>query len=393
MKNKQEKYLSRIRSVCSLAAFTLMCCFLTSCMEREKHSPSVIFEKKGNTPVQGYDLPQIQESGVLIGVTLSGPDTYYEYRGEEFGAQFRIAQAFAQHIGAQLQMETAPDTAALIRLLKEGHADMICLEMEKGMPWMTRAESPLLNKALNEWWDVERNSRLSQSVQVTRVWANRSFTMKDRRRGVISDYDELFVRYSKTAGWDWRLLAAQCYQESGFDPKATSWAGAKGLMQLMPSTASQLGVQGNDIFSPEFNIAAACRYIRLLDSSFKDIADPTERLHFVLAAYNGGALHVRDAMTLARLDGHNEHVWQQVSPYILRLADPLFYRKPEVKHGYMRGSETEQYVRSVIQRWNDYRKNARPYTSGSVPSPARKSIKDGKFQSKVVQRDSFIFNQ
>lgn len=386
---KRTNVFSHVYKIFLRVTALMLVSLILSCTKKEDHSPSVIFQKKDNLTAIVYDLPQIQECGTLIGITLSGPETYYEYRGEEFGTQFRIAQAFAQSIGVRLQMETAPDTATLVRLLEDGHADLICLELEKETPWKTRGDCPLLTKALSDWWDPKRNKSFKESLPENQTIPLRRFTMKDRRRGLISDYDDLFIRHCKTAGWDWRLLAAQCHQESGFDPQATSWAGAKGLMQLMPSTAKQFGVMGDDIFNPEKNIAVACRYIRLLNVSFKDIADPFERIHFVLAAYNGGALHVRDAMTLARMQGLNDHSWKQVAPYILRLADPEVYRRPEVKHGYMRGSETEQYVRAVIQRWNDYRKNARSVTSGSVPLPARRNVKDGKFQSKVIARDSF----
>ena len=64
-----------------------------------------------------------------------------------------------------------------------------------------------------------------------------------RSKGIISQYDAEFMKGSRHIGWDWRLIAAQCYQESGFDPNAVSWAGAKGLMQIIPSTAASLGIK------------------------------------------------------------------------------------------------------------------------------------------------------
>ena len=81
--------------------------------------------------------------------------------------------------------------------------------------------------------------------------------MLNRSGGIISHYDAYFQRYAQTIRWDWRLLAAQCYQESCFDPQAKSWAGACGLMQIMPSTADHLGLARADIYHPEKNIAAA----------------------------------------------------------------------------------------------------------------------------------------
>ena len=161
--------------------------------------------------------------------------------------------------------------------------------------------------------------------------------MLNRQGGVISHYDAYFQRYAPRIRWDWRLLAAQCYQESCFDPQAKSWAGACGLMQIMPSTADHLELARTDIYHPERNIEAAVRYIAELQQSFSDVRDATERTRFVLAAYNGGGFHIRDAMAL-------------------------------VRNGYMRGSETVDYVRRIQERWNGYRGIRTIHAVSSGPS-------------------------
>ena len=84
------------------------------------------------------------------------------------------------------------------------------------------------------------------------------------------------------------LMAAQFYQESGFDPEAVSWAGARGLMQIMPETAVHLGLPADQMHQPEKNIRAAARYLRELERKFSDIPGRSERINFILAAYNGG---------------------------------------------------------------------------------------------------------
>lgn len=336
-----------------------------------------------------YDLPQIQQAGTLIGITLSGPDTYYEYRGQGFGLQFEMAEEFARQIGVSLQMELAVDSASLFSRLEAGEVDFVCMPMEGGGPWATREDTPLLTKAIAGWWDPHRADQMIRRSHQERVPQRRSRpVMQDRRHGVISAYDDLFVRHASAAGWDWRLLAAQCYQESGFDPQAVSWAGAQGLMQLMPATATQLGV--TNVFDPEQNISGAARYIKQLNSAFQDIPDPTERIRFVLAAYNGGSFHVRDAMALTRKYGGDDRVWKHVAPYILRLSESHFYRDPVVKHGYMRGSETEGYVRSIMERWADYRGSARAASSASKPAPARRNVENGEYQSKVKSAEEFL---
>ena len=364
--------------------------FLLSCTaKQEKLPPSSPLW--GETEAGPYDLHEIQSSGTIIAGTLSGPDTYYEYHGKGMGLQFLLAEAFAQSIGVVLQMEISPDTTSLLHKLERGEIDFIALEMPT---WQTRPDETLLSKAIAEWWKPERIKTLSNSPLKGENIVRRHMrpVMRDAAHGIISAYDDLFRRYSATAGFDWRLLAAQCYQESGFDPEAVSSMGALGLMQLMPSTADALGVPEEKRFDPEQNIAAAARYIKRVSQSFSDIKDAGERIRFTLAAYNGGVGHVQDAQTLARKAGRDPQYWDDVAPFILLLSEPRYYRDPDVRYGYMRGSETEAYVRLIMERWQQYRSSARSFVSGSTPAPAKKSLQNGEYKSPVKPAEDFDVN-
>ncbi len=366
---------------------------LCACQQPRQRELSPIFgnREESITSDEVYDLTQIREAGTLIGVTLSGPDTYYEYRGQGFGLQFQLAEDFARTIGVVLRMETAPDTAALLSRLQEGQADIICLELDSGRPWPTRDDTPLLAEALRQWWSPARAEKLRKQASTPRTVLRRPRpVMQDRARGIISPYDDFLIRHSRTVGWDWRLLAALCYQESAFDPRAVSWAGAQGLMQLMPATAAQLGVPQDKVFDPETNIAAGCRYLKQIGALFPDISSPTDRIAFTLAAYNGGYHHVRDAMALAEKYGADAKQWKHVAPYVLRLAEPKYYRDPVVRYGYLRGTETEGYVRLILERWNDYRSLARAASGSSVPSPASRNKEEGEFKSKVKSAEEWV---
>lgn len=365
--------------------------FLVACTAKQEKDTSVLFatDAEETDVKQYYDLHEIQSSGTIIAGTLSGPDTYYEYHGKEMGLQFMLAEAFAQSIGVVLQMEISPDTTTLLERLKRGEIDFIALEMPK---WQTRENEPLLRGAIKEWWKPERVKQIQSTASNTTVTVKRRMrpVMQDASHGIISVYDELFRRYSSTAGWDWRLLAAMCYQESGFDPHAVSSMGAMGLMQLMPFTADGLGIPKDKRFDPEQNIAGSARHIRKTTKYFSSIKDAEERIKFTLAAYNGGAGHVQDAQTLARKAGRNHQLWQDVAPFILHLSEPQYYRDPDVKHGYMRGSETEAYVRLVMNRWDQYRGCARSYSGGSTPAPSRKSLQEGEYKSVVKPADEWV---
>lgn len=390
---------------------------LSSCQPEKKAMPSVMFGQADEEMVSAdYDLDDIQSAGELIAVTLSGPETYYEYRGQGFGLQYMMAEAFARSIGARLRMEIVNDSADLFAHLRSGEADLVAfevdsLQLESFAPpaseaegielqplrsgWVVRSNSSELAAAINAWWkDDTRSSFLAmETTRTTRSLQRRVSArpaMLSRQKGIISSYDELLIRHAAHIGWDWRLLAAQCYQESGFDPRAVSWAGAQGLMQIMPSTAARLGLPRSEVFDPERNIEAAVRYLFLLDESFSDIRNRQERINFVLAAYNGGAGHVRDAMALTQKNGRNPHRWVDVDPYILKLSQPQYYRDPVVKYGYLRGSETSGYVRQIQARWASYRGAAPAHHASLAPSSSESKPSRVRPRSEFVNDSVFI---
>ena len=122
----------------------------------------------------------------------------------------------------------------------------------------------------------------------------------------------------------------------------------------MPSTAAHLGINVSELTRPETNIAASVRYLNELNAHFSDIIDPYDRKKFVLAAYNGGMNHIRDAMRLTRKYHRNPQSWEAVSFYVLHLSEPLYYRDPVVRSGYMIGAETYNYVNAIWKRYLNY---------------------------------------
>ncbi|MCF8242944.1 MAG: transglycosylase SLT domain-containing protein, partial [Melioribacteraceae bacterium] len=170
----------------------------------------------------------------------------------------------------------------------------------------------------------------------------------------ISKYDDLIKEYAQELGWDWRILASLIYQESQFDPTAKSWAGAQGLMQLMPATAKQYGVE--DVTNPYQNLRAGINYLKWLDNYWKEyVADQNERIKFVLASYNIGLGHIQDAMRLAeKYDGDPETWYDNVEKFLLSKSKKKYYNDPVVRNGYALGRETSKYVREIFERYEHY---------------------------------------
>ena len=328
-----------------------------------------------NTRQKGFSLEDIQENGELIMLTVNGPTTYYDYHNHGMGLQYLLCEKFAQQIGVSLRVEECKDTTEMIQKLTKGEGDIIAVPLSRKQTkgdllfcgvtpdstrtqWAVVGGNKSLADTLNGWFKPkmiaetkkEENWLLSSASVTRHVYS----PFLNRSKGVISRYDHLFQRYSGTARMDWRLMAAQCYQESCFDPNAKSWAGACGLMQIMPSTADHLGLPMSAIHDAESNVAAAAKYMAELQGHFSDIGDPTPRVLFALAAYNGGFHHIRDAMTLTRKHGGNPYNWGHVREYVLRLAQPAYYRDPVVKYGFMRGTETADYVDRIRARWSEY---------------------------------------
>ena len=349
---------------------------ISACTERQQPTQTPWGDTFGTDTVSSstFSLRDILESGEMVVLTISGPNTYYEYRGKQMGTQYLLCEKFAQKIGVSLRVEVCKSIDEMIKKFNAGDADIIVYQIPtstKGtipcgystnngkLAWAVRTDNTELADSLRSWYkpeiaeSVKREEKALFSTQSIhrRVYA----PMLNTQAGIISNYDHLFKRYAPIARWDWRLLAAQCYQESCFDPKAYSWAGAKGLMQIMPETAKHLGLAESDVYEPELNIYAAARYINELNTRFTDIQNPEERKFFILASYNGGFFHIRDAMALAKKNGKNPHKWIHVAEYVLKLSTPEYYNDPVVKYGYMRGSETANYVSAIYSRWQKYR--------------------------------------
>lgn len=323
-----------------------------------------------------FSLEDIVGAGEMIMLTISGPDTYYDYHGKGLGLQYLVCERFAQKLGVMLRVEVCADSAEVMKKLESGEGDIAVFSDFKN--WRVAKGNDELKKELKAWYSPDVLSKVQQeqrSILANGTVKRRVYPfMLSRATGTISRFDNLFRKYASAARMDWTLLAAQCYQESCFDPKAHSWAGACGLMQIMPSTATQLGLPHSDLYDPEQNIKAAVKYMSDLMGKFNDIPARKERICFALASYNGGIHHVRDAMALARSNGKDPHRWADVRNYILALQSPQYYRNPVVKNGYMRGSETVDYVDRIMDRWRQYggATHGKGYTPAVTPTPSKK---------------------
>lgn len=168
----------------------------------------------------------------------------------------------------------------------------------------------------------------------------------------LSPFDKLVKKNSLERDFDWRLITAQMWQESNFNPKAVSPVGAQGLLQVMPRTGADMGYPP-PLFEPDRNIQAGVKYMEWIRNRFKDPIPLSEKLWFTLASYNAGLGHVYDAQRLAAELGLDPEKWfDNVEVAMLKLSEPRYFEK--ARYGYARGAEPVAYVRKISKLYVAY---------------------------------------
>lgn len=211
--------------------------------------------------------------------------------------------------------------------------------------WVFRKDSPQLAAAINSFVRDHRQGTLIGNVLIKRYMENLDWVRNSTSADSIERMRPLLEHFRSSAAendMDPLMLAAQAYQESELDHSKSSPAGAVGIMQIKPSTASDRNVGIDDISSPADNIRAGARYMRfLMDRYFSepDMGEVHQWL-FALAAYNAGPAKIRRLRNQAAAEGHDPNLW-------LDNVELIAARKI--------GRETVRYVRNVYKYYIAYR--------------------------------------
>jgi membrane-bound lytic murein transglycosylase F len=158
----------------------------------------------------------------------------------------------------------------------------------------------------------------------------------------LPKYRPFIEKAAQKYGFDWRLIAAMVYQESHFNPEATSFTGVEGIMQLTLDTAADMGVRNRK--SVGKSIMAGAKYLRQLYNQFDDVGSP-DRLYLALASYNVGRGHVIDAQKIAVEKGLDPDSWAVLEEVLPLLSYHKYYKK--TTSGYCRGTEPVNYVSRI----------------------------------------------
>jgi membrane-bound lytic murein transglycosylase F len=332
------------------------------------------------------DPRPVRELGDLAGRTLAV---------RESGAE----RALAEHVAAAvegLRIELVPERTSLVQVLAgvgDGRYDLALapthlLRVEQlggrrlacALPlgdarlgWSVRAGNRELLAALDDFLARERGGAEYNFLRRKYFASGASLAAGPGHVGRISPFDAIARRYAAEYDLDWRLIVAQMCQESRFDPRRVSPAGAAGLMQMTPETAARL--DAGDLHDPDQSIRAGTRYLRRLIDVYEPTLPLATRIRFALASYDAGPGHVLDARALAREQGLDPDRWYgNVEKAVLLLEQPEYYEK--AKRGRCRGSECVRYVAEIDRRYRLYVQTVpepagrEPYGDGIAALPA-----------------------
>jgi membrane-bound lytic murein transglycosylase F len=235
--------------------------------------------------------------------------------------------------------------------------------------WAVRQANPRLLDELNEFIEVEYRKgfyNVIYSRYIDKPGLRRADSSLIAQLDQLSPYDEIVHKYADRYSFDWRLIVAQMYQESRFNPMAVSDAGAEGLMQLLPATAAMIGIQ--NLNDPDTSIHGGVRYLDYLRGQFEDSLPLEDRTWFTLASYNAGYNRVRQARELAeRMNLDSSRWFNNVEIAMLRLARP--YMKDGEVARVCRCGQAVVYVREIRTLYNNYLR-----LTQSVKAAARLSL-------------------
>lgn len=215
--------------------------------------------------------------------------------------------------------------------------------------WLMPKGTKDLKDALNEWYQ-DANDEARITLYAARYYAHvENFDYVDvatfvrRIKERLPQYEQAFKEAGDKYELDWRLLAAQAYQESHWNPNARSPTGVRGIMMLTQNTAKELGVYNR--LDPWQSIDGGARYLANLRSRLPESIEEPHRSWMALAAYNIGMGHLHDARALTERLGLDPNNWFDLQQALPKLSQPQYYRT--LRFGYARGGEPVQYLARI----------------------------------------------
>ena len=277
------------------------------------------FAAEGKAPVQVVPADEILEDGDLLEMVAAGliPAT--------------VADSFMVDLWAQVFPALKP------------HPE-VAVATGGDIAWAFRKSSPKLAEEVNAFVKTQKQGTLAGNVLINKYLKSTKWVKNARSEEDIARFRsmiDLFRKYSSQYEFDWLLMAAQGYQESGLDQSKRSHVGAIGVMQVMPATARDKAVNIPDIDKLESNIHAGIKYNRwVVDNFYNDEkVGPIDRQLFAFASYNAGPGRVARLRKEAEAQGLDPNRW---------------FNNVELIAAKRIGRETVQYVANIYKYYLAY---------------------------------------
>lgn len=240
----------------------------------------------------------------------------------------------------------------IVKINRRYHPELtVAFDLTAPQPlvWYMPAGATGLQREVQRWFArYKREGKLADVIERYYGFVQ-IFDYVDTRRYIhriharLPHYKTMFKSAAERYDERWTLLAAQAYQESHWNPRATSPTGVRGMMMLTLRTAKQLGIK--DRLRPRASILGGAEYLSDLRSRLPDSIHEPDRTWIALAAYNVGLGHIRDARRLAKKLGKNPNSWRDLKSVLPLLAKKRYYH--DLPYGYARGSEPVRYVARI----------------------------------------------
>ncbi|WP_373000245.1 membrane-bound lytic murein transglycosylase MltF [Sulfurimonas sp.] len=298
----------------------------------------------------------------LVGLNIVvGKDTSYEVTMSKLsrsvlGLDFNITDKYSTEQLLELTHEQKVDCTVadsnIFMINQRYYPELVrtlVLSEKKNLAWILREGDNSVNESLYKWLNVYEHSGKMTELRdfyysflgIFDYYDTKVFYKRLKTR--LPKYEKYFKEAEEKYNIPWLLLAAQSYQESHWNPKATSHTGVRGLMMLTQATAKQMGVKNR--LNAKESIHGGAKYLSKIEKRLAPEIKGKSRLAFTLAAYNVGMGHIHDAQTLARKLNKNPYSWNDIKKVLPLLSQKKYYKN--LKHGYARGNEPVRYVNSI----------------------------------------------
>jgi len=233
------------------------------------------------------------------------------------------------------------------------------IEEPESLGWAVKKGETALQEKINEFFNnIKEDGTFAKIYE--KYYANvEIFDYVDlkkyhrRLKTRLPKYEEIIKKASKIYGFDWRLITAMVYQESHFNPRARSFTGVRGMMQLTLETAKEIGIKNR--LDPEQSIKGGAKYLKELYERYDSAKDP-DRVLITLASYNVGHGHILDAQKIAKERNLDPNSWSTLEVILPLLRYPKYYKN--TKNGYCRGTEAVRYVNRIFTYYDILKREA-----------------------------------